>query len=205
MHLTRFRHACVRLEHDGNVVAIDPGVWSARRAVEDAAAVILTHEHRDHVDVDLVADLGIPVFAPAGAEIADLDTHPLEVGQSYEIAGFDIATVGGTHAPVLAHQRVRPNLGLVVNGALYHPGDALHVPPQAIDTLLVPLQASWLKTREAIRFVHDVAPRRAHGMHEGQMNERGLATVNAWLTKECGDRYSWLPAGTRIEIPSQAS
>ena len=34
MRLTKFGHSAVRIEHDGTTVAVDPGVWSQREAVE---------------------------------------------------------------------------------------------------------------------------------------------------------------------------
>ena len=92
------------------------------------------------------------------------------------------------------------NVGYIINGAHYHPGDALHIPDGPIETLFVPLQASWLKTAEAIDFVHRVSPRRAIGIHEGQINERGLAAINHWMSKECNGVYEWLPPGTATEL-----
>ncbi|MEV5894681.1 hypothetical protein [Nonomuraea fuscirosea] len=70
--------------------------------------------------------------------------------------------------------------------------DAVQVPAEPVETLLVPLQASWLKTAEVIDFVRAVAPERAFGIHDGQINERGLASVNGWLGQETRHRYRWL-------------
>ncbi|MEO3805855.1 hypothetical protein [Nonomuraea sp. B1E8] len=57
------------------------------------------------------------------------------------------------------------------------------------------LQASWLKTAEVIDFVRAVRARRAYGIHDAQVNERGLASVNGWLAQEAGPGYRWLPPG----------
>src|SRR5687768_8186705 len=48
MRFTKFGHACVRLEHDGATLVIDPGTWTEREAVDGATAVLITHEHPDH-------------------------------------------------------------------------------------------------------------------------------------------------------------
>lgn len=80
------------------------------------------------------------------------------------------------HAAVLPDQPASPNLGYVVDDAVYHPGDALTLPDVAIDTVLVPLQASWLKTSEAAEFVRAVAAERAIGIHDAQVNERALTS-----------------------------
>ncbi len=33
MQITKYTHACVRLEQDGGVLVIDPGIWSEPRAL----------------------------------------------------------------------------------------------------------------------------------------------------------------------------
>jgi hypothetical protein len=86
-------------------------------------------------------------------------------------------------------------VGYILGEGLYHPGDALHVPEEPVGTLLVPMQASWLKLAEAIDFVRAVAPGRCFGIHDGQINERGLGTTNAWLAREGSESYSWLAPG----------
>jgi L-ascorbate metabolism protein UlaG (beta-lactamase superfamily) len=51
MRFTKLGHSCVRLEKDGAVLVIDPGVWTdAAAALAGAAAVMVTHEHADHLD-----------------------------------------------------------------------------------------------------------------------------------------------------------
>lgn len=80
----------------------------------------------------------------------------------------------------------------MVEDSVYHPGDSLHVPDVPVQTLLVPLQASWMRTGEAIDFVRAVKPERALGIHDAQINERGLASVNGWLEEEGRTDYRWL-------------
>ena len=44
MRITKFGHACVRLEHAGHVLVIDPGGWTAQVAVVGATGVLVTNE-----------------------------------------------------------------------------------------------------------------------------------------------------------------
>ena len=39
MRITKYTHACVRIEHDGKVLVIDPGVWTEPEAVAGADAL----------------------------------------------------------------------------------------------------------------------------------------------------------------------
>jgi|HubBroStandDraft_2_1064218.scaffolds.fasta_scaffold1333571_2 L-ascorbate metabolism protein UlaG (beta-lactamase superfamily) len=52
MRITKLGHSCVRLEKDGAVLVTDPGVWTDA-ALAGAAAVMITHEHADHLDAEV--------------------------------------------------------------------------------------------------------------------------------------------------------
>ncbi|MDX3193032.1 MBL fold metallo-hydrolase [Streptomyces sp. MN03-5084-2B] len=195
MRLTKYTHSCVRLVHDdGGVLVVDPGEWSEPAALEGADAVLVTHEHEDHVDVLRLRGAGLPVYAPAGADLGGLPVIEVATGEEFSVAGFRIRATGGVHAPVHGGKPSCPNLGYVIDD-LYYPGDALTPPGEPVDTVLVPVQASWLKTADAIDFLLEVAPRRAYGVHDGQVNERGRGSINAWYAREGGTRYRWLAPG----------
>ncbi|MCX4911457.1 MBL fold metallo-hydrolase [Streptomyces sp. NBC_00878] len=191
MRITKYTHACVRLEHEGRVLVIDPGTWSEPAALRGADAVLVTHEHADHIDVLRLAGLGVPVYAPADAHIPRPATIGVSSGTEFTAAGFRVRAVGGRHAFIHDGQPDCANLGYVIDEAVYHPGDSLHVPGQPIETLLVPAQGSWMKTAEAISFVKAIEPQRAFPIHDAQINHRGLSSVNGWLAEstDCGYRY----------------
>lgn len=195
MLITRYTHSCVRLEHDGRVVVVDPGIWSEPRALRGADAVLVTHEHADHIDTLRLAGLGVPVFAPAEAAIQGVAVTPVRAGERFEAAGLSIRALGGRHAPVYGGSPDCANLGYLIDDRLYHPGDSLHVPDQPVETLLVPMQASWLRISEAIDFVHAVRPERAFGIHDAQLSRYGLDAANGWLSEQSSG-YRWLAPGT---------
>jgi L-ascorbate metabolism protein UlaG (beta-lactamase superfamily) len=197
VRLTKFVHSCVRLDHNGRALVIDPGVWSEPHALAGVDAVLVTHEHSDHIDELRLAGLGVPVYAPDGAAIRRVPYLPVTPGDYFSVAGFEVRVHGGRHAAVVAGQATCPNVGFQVGG-LYHPGDSLDNPDEKVDTLLVPMQASWLKTAEVIAFLQSVAPRRAFGIHDGQINERAIASINSWLGQR--NEYEWLAPGADIEL-----
>jgi L-ascorbate metabolism protein UlaG (beta-lactamase superfamily) len=192
MRITKFTHACVRLERDGRVLVIDPGTWSEPGALLGADAVLITHEHVDHIDVLRLRGLGVPIYAPADAVIDGLAVTPVSAGESFTAAGFEVSAFGGRHAFIYDGKPDCANLCYLVDGVVYHPGDSLHRPGRPVETLLVPLHGSWLKTVEAIDFVREVKPERAFGIHEAQLNDRGLGAVNAWITEHGGTAYRFL-------------
>lgn len=195
MRITKHTHSCVRLEQEGRVLVIDPGTWAEAAAVTGADAVLITHEHTDHLDSDRLAGLGVQIFAPADAKIGGLDCTRVTSGQEFTAAGFGIKAAGGRHAFVYDGQPDCANLGYIVEDTFYHPGDSLHVPDQPVETLCAPAQASWLKLSEAVDFVMAISPRRLLAIHDGQLNERGLAAVNTWFAVAGGDAYRYLEPG----------
>ncbi|OQQ19550.1 MBL fold metallo-hydrolase [Streptomyces sp. M41(2017)] len=191
MRITKYTHACVRLEHAGRVLVIDPGTWSEPAALTGADAVLVTHEHADHIDVLRLAGLGVPVYAPVEANIPRVEVIGVSSGMGFTAAGFRVRAVGGRHATVYAGRPDCANLGYIIDEAVYHPGDSLHVPDEPIETLLVPVHGSWMKTAEAIDFVKAVEPGRAFGLHDAQINDRGLSGVNGWLAQETNGCYRY--------------
>ncbi|MFE9404016.1 MBL fold metallo-hydrolase [Streptomyces sp. NPDC006530] len=198
MRITKYTHACVRLEQDGHVLVIDPGAWSEPAALTGADAVLVTHEHADHIDVLRLAELGVPVYAPAEANIPQVELIRVSSGVGFTAAGFRVRAVGGRHAFIYAGQPDCANLGYILDEAVYHPGDSLHVPDQPIETLLVPVQGSWMKTAEAIDFVKAIKPQRAFAIHDAQINDRGLSSVNGWLSEETNSGYRYLRPGESV-------
>jgi L-ascorbate metabolism protein UlaG (beta-lactamase superfamily) len=164
VRITKYTHSCVRLEHDGGgTLVIDPGIWSEPEALAGADAVLVTHEHEDHIDLLRLKGLDVPVYAPKSAQIPDLDFTGVAAGEEFTAAGFRVRAQGGQHARIYAGLPNCANLGYLVDDHLYHPGDCLHRPDRPVQTLLVPMQGSWMKTDEAIDFVRALEPERAYG------------------------------------------
>src|SRR2546421_2594455 len=103
MKLTKFSHACVRAERDGAVLVIDPGGFSERSALDGVDAILITHEHPDHLDPDAVADAlakrpnaRIYTNAAVAAQLAELGSvvTTVESGESFQAAGFGVQAFG---------------------------------------------------------------------------------------------------------------
>jgi L-ascorbate metabolism protein UlaG (beta-lactamase superfamily) len=193
MQLTKHVHACVTLAKDGARIVIDPGAFTpdAADAVAAAEAVLITHEHLDHFDEELIAKSlaerpELRVYGPAAVVDRWQDTRRGQVtavadGDRVTVAGFDVAVFGRVHA--LIHREVprAANVGYLVDEALYHPGDAYHVPPAPVDTLLLPTSGPWTRVGEAADFVREVAPRRLLQIHEIALSEMGQRSMTQFL------------------------
>jgi L-ascorbate metabolism protein UlaG (beta-lactamase superfamily) len=203
VRLTRWGHACVTLDSGRGRLVLDLGEWSDAAALTGADAVLVTHHHPDHADADRLALAGLPVAGPAGGALgAATGFTALAVGDDLEVAGFEVSAVGGAHAAVFEGEQVCANLGYLVRAGgvtAYHPGDALHVPDEPVDLVLVPMQAPWLKTAEAMAFLRTVAAPAAIGVHDAQLNDLGRRSANRWLAA-ASDGYHWLEPGSGIDL-----
>jgi L-ascorbate metabolism protein UlaG (beta-lactamase superfamily) len=211
MLLTKFGHACVRLEKDGARLVIDPGVWAGQGALDGASAVLITHEHFDHLDADAVRtalttdrDLRLWASSTVAAQFADFGDRAVAVrhGDTFTAVGFGLHVYGSDHARVDRAVPIVPNTGFAVDGLVFHPGDAFTVPEDKIPTLLVPVSGPWLKFGEVADYLRAVAPERGYWIHDALLNDKGveLFTNMLQLAPTQSGPATYLPAGDSIEL-----
>jgi L-ascorbate metabolism protein UlaG (beta-lactamase superfamily) len=211
MRLTKLTHACVRLRKDDRTLVIDPGGLTREAdAFAGADAVLITHEHMDHLDAErvraAVADnpsLEIYTCGAVADQLSIATARTLGDGDALTIAGFDVGIVGEKHEVV--HPDVPPvdNIGFFVDGEVFHPGDAFTVPDRPVPTLLVPTNAPWMKNPEMIDYLREVSPERAYSVHDGLVNDIGFMLIDGNLGSE-GERqgkdFRRLKPGESIDL-----
>ena len=211
MRITKFGHACIRLEHDGTTVVIDPGMFTDPEAVDGADAVVITHEHPDHYLPDHLARTDAALFtidavatkirenAPALAERVTV----VSPGDEFD-PGIPAAAVGELHAVIHPDLPRFSNSGYLFtlgDTTVFHPGDALTVPEQPVDVLCVPVCAPWMRAAEGIDFARAVAAPRNLAIHDRIYSEAGLKIVDGHfglLLPETSS-YSRLADGSDLE------
>jgi L-ascorbate metabolism protein UlaG (beta-lactamase superfamily) len=209
MRLIKYTHACVRLEQDGRTLLLDPGVYSEREAYKGVSTLLITHEHFDHLNVELLPsilkenpELKIYTGGAVAAQLAPFGDAvvTVEVGDTFTAEGFEINVVGGTHAEIYEGLPGIANYGYIVDGEIYHPGDALFVPPVPVSTLLLPASGPWLKLAEMLDFVRAVAPQRAFPIHDGLLSEIGQQLTDNWVRMKGQTDYARIPIGSSVEL-----
>lgn len=212
MQITKFGHACVRIEHAGVTVLVDPGGFTGPEALAGADAVLLTHEHPDHVDVGHLRALDCPVFTVAavadliGRDAPDVAERVRVVapGERFD-AGLPVMAVGELHAVIHPELARVHNSGYVVEAGarrVYHPGDALTGPGVDVDVLCLPVSAPWLKASEAIDFARAVGAPLNLAVHDRVYSEAGLGIVDGHLQRflaPAGQEYVRLADGAALE------
>jgi L-ascorbate metabolism protein UlaG (beta-lactamase superfamily) len=208
--LTKFPHACFRLEKDGSVLVVDPGGLSdPAAALLGADGVLITHVHPDHLDADALrtaaaARPGLTVWAHPEV-LATLDgvgvqTVPVVPGDEVTAVGFAVRVFGDRHAHIHEDVPDLPNNAYLIDGRLYYAGDSFSVPGVEVETLMVPIGAPWMKVAEAIDYVRAVAPARAHPTHDAVLSGPGQQISDNWLAQRGNTDYSRLEIGSPVEL-----
>lgn len=191
MRLTKFGHACVRIEHADAVVVLDPGGFTQADAVDGATAILITHEHPDHYDPGHLRATDAEIFTIEGVAARIREDAPdlverltvVTPGSAFDV-GVTVDVVGFKHA-VIHHDLPRiDNSGYVLTAGdqrVYHPGDSLTLPETDVDLLLAPISAPWLKVSEAIDFVRAVGAPRNLGIHDKVYSEVALGMVDTHM------------------------
>ncbi|QAY71057.1 MBL fold metallo-hydrolase [Xylanimonas protaetiae] len=198
MKITFLGHACVRLDVDGAALVLDPGTYSqAASALDGATAVLVTHDHPDHVDVPaVVAALGetpaLAVYASeaaaaalvAGGAPADR-VHGVTPGQELSVGGARVVVGGGRHA--LIHRAIpqATNVTYLVTAggaSVYHPGDSFDQPGEAVDVLLTPVSGPWMKLGEAVDYAAAAQATYLVPIHDALSSELGHAMAARQLS-----------------------
>ncbi|HZY75162.1 MAG TPA: MBL fold metallo-hydrolase [Jatrophihabitantaceae bacterium] len=211
MQLTKFTHACVRFDDGDRALVIDPGVFSeVEQALDGVDAVLITHEHADHLDADRLraaakANPRLRIWAPSAVteSLADLGEQAVAVGagESFDAGGFAVRTFGGQHAVIHPSIPVIANVGYLIENSVYHPGDSFTVPSAPVATLLVPLNAPWSKAAEVIDFVISVRAPKVHPVHDVLLTDVGRGIVEGHVSRigaEHGSEYAYLAPGATV-------
>ena len=212
MRVTKQEHACLILESAGKTLVIDPGVFTtAVIGLNDVVAVVMTHEHGDHWTADQLNHIldrnpGVKFYGPEGVAIAasDFDITVVKDGDVVTADPFALRFFGEKHAVIHSSIPIVDNVGVLVDDALYYPGDSFTVPEGVeVDTLAAPVGAPWLKISEAIDFVLAVRPRRAFATHEMVLSTVGKGMGGErlkWAVEQGGGEYVALEPGDSLDL-----
>lgn len=211
MKFTKMSHACVRLEKDGRTLVLDPGAFSEEDAAVGADAVLITHEHPDHFDE---GRLRAAMEANPAAEVWTLKSvadqiaaafpgrvHTVGHGDTFTAAGFDVQVHGELHAVIHPEIPRITNVGYLIDGGrVFHPGDALTVPDQPVETLMLPVMAPWNKLSEIIEYVREVGPQRAYDIHDALLADFAMPIYDRLIGGLGGTDHQQLAPGASAQL-----
>lgn len=194
MLVTHLGHSCLLVEIADQRILLDPGGFTPGfEDQRDLSAIIVTHQHADHLDTGRLPELR--QANPGARLIVESMTHgiltregveaeELRSGHPFDLGALRVEPVGKHHAVIHADIPRIDNTGVVLRAdgepVLFHPGDALDAEPGPVDVLCVPINAPWCAMKETVEFVRRIAPPTFVPIHDGLLQPRGR---NLYLTQ----------------------
>jgi len=204
--VTRYGHSCVLVEDGDGRVLLDPGMFSTGfEQLRGLTAVLITHQHPDHLDVERVTRLleanpEATLVTDEGSQL-DLPRTVVHAGDALDL-GTTVTVHGSDHAVIHPDIPGVPNVGYLVGGRFFTPGDALTVPDADVEVLGLPTDAPWLKLVEAVGLLRDMKPAKAFPVHDGVL---APAATGIWFghfdrLAPDGTSFSPLAAGESLAV-----
>lgn len=193
MKITKYAQSCLLIEVDGVTLLTDIGSYNTNIPdVSELDAILITHEHQDHFEIDKVKVLLernpealIVTHAAVGEKLEEVAiAHSLiEPGQTIEVKGVAIESFGTEHAIIYGDSSPCRNTGFLIAGRLFVPGDALHdVPSKPVEILALPTGGPWHKISTAIDYAKTVKPRVAFPIHDAMYTDAyKQSSIPRWI------------------------
>ena len=176
MKITKYGHACLLVEEKETCLLIDPGNMSTLPTFSRVDAILLTHEHGDHFDIEKIKairaehpEVQILTQASVG-KILDSEAIANTVineSETVTVGGVRIESLGHKHAIIYGDTSPCMNTGFFIAEKLFVPGDALDViPTKPIALLALPTSGPWMRLGEAISYALQVKPEVVFPIHD---------------------------------------
>ena len=171
--------------------------------------MLVTHQHADHLDLQRLRRLldrspGVRVVCDEGSAEplgeAGAEIEVVHDGDELDVGGVGVRVSGRDHAVIHPDIPVVPNVGYLVGGRLFHPGDSFTPPGRPVEVLAVPAGAPWLKVAEPIDYLRQVRPKVAVPVHELLLSQTGKALHYRQLEQLGGTTLRVLDDGTPVEL-----
>ena len=179
MKITKIFHSCVLIEEGNTKILIDPGTWVFGEKIakpsdfSDVTAVLITHEHPDHLDVGSLSKIikgNTPVISNKSVNTylkkANLKTKILNYGEQINIDGILVEGVESPHGtnPIPMPE----NIGFFIQKKIFHPGDSLKISNlPKVQVYLAPVTAPWATLNNVVEATKNLAPKVVIPIHDG--------------------------------------
>jgi L-ascorbate metabolism protein UlaG (beta-lactamase superfamily) len=211
MRITKYEHACFVASIAEKKLVVDPGSFTVPLPdTNNVVAVVVTHEHGDHWTPEHLQRIldnspDVKFFGPAGVAAAatDFEFTVVADGQKISIDPFELEFFGEQHAIIHSSFPIVDNVGVLINGTVFYPGDSFTQGPPSVDLLAVPASAPWLKIGEVMDYVLAAKPKRSFPVHEMVNSVIGNGMANARIqatTEQGGGEFFPLAPGESIEV-----
>lgn len=163
MKVTKYPQSCLIIEQQGKRIVIDPGALvSGKFKAQDLLpldAILITHEHEDHADPELIrsltADGDIPVITNQSTKslLGDLVTKVVTNNEDFEVAGMKVQARELPHCLMVDGSAGPQNTGYVVDGVFFHAGDGIKIDNLQVQSAAIPIAGPDISARDVFDFI----------------------------------------------------
>ncbi len=192
MRITRYPQSCLKIAKDGLPILVDVGTMATAdggvEAFGKVEAVVFTHRHSDHLDVQAARDFlaaGVPVYG--NADVAEaIGSHDVEViddGEELVIADFKFKAFKMDHCLMVDGSPGVPNTAFLVDDRLLLPGDSTDSGAVRADIVAVPVFGPDISLHDAYRLLEATQAKVAIPVHYD------IAQLNPAVFEKLGGKY----------------
>lgn len=209
MKVTKYPQSCLLLEKNDKRLLIDPGALvSPKYMAKDLGpvdAILITHEHSDHADPELLKSLtgkGIPVIGNQSTSdtLNNIVTQIVRDGEQFELAGFQIQARELPHCLMVDGSEGPQNTGYVVDGVFFHPGDGDSIDDLQVTTLAVPIAGPDIGPRDVFDFIKQVQCEKVVPIHYDYFPADPNFYANLAKSSNLGVEFIVLDNGQSAEV-----
>ncbi|PJJ79618.1 MBL fold metallo-hydrolase [Mucilaginibacter auburnensis] len=182
MKISKYLHSCLIFELDGYKLLFDPGKFSFAEGLvrpemfADVDAVIITHIHLDHLDIEIVKQIvqlsNAPVYTNAhvGGELSKAGiSHTIWTDGLYQLGTFKLQAITVKHELILDNPLPQMT-GFIINDKVLHPVDSMEeslLQYKGIELLLMVTMAPFTNELRITDFADRLQPKQILPVHDG--------------------------------------
>ncbi len=121
MKITKFPQSCILIETKGIKILIDPGKVKYMDSFLDywktADAILVTHRHGDHFNIDAMKQLSCPIYSTSEVQsfAPDLKINIIKEKDIFNIGKIKIEVVKAIHGFMLPAGEIKENVGYIID------------------------------------------------------------------------------------------
>ncbi len=182
MKISKYLHSCLVFELDGYKLLFDPGKFSFSEGLvkpemfADVDAIIITHIHPDHLDIEILKQIvqltNAPVFtnAQVGGELNKAGiSHKVWTDGLYQLGPFKLQAITVKHELILDNPLPQMT-GFIINDKVLHPVDSMEeslLQYKGIELLLMVTMAPFTNELRITDFADRLQPKQILPVHDG--------------------------------------
>ncbi|MES2379216.1 MAG: MBL fold metallo-hydrolase [Bacteroidota bacterium] len=186
MKITKYLHSCLVFELDGYKLLFDPGKFSFAEGevttdmFADVDAIIITHNHPDHLDASILKDItslsNAPVYTNAqvaGQIEKDGIASTVWVDGVYRLGPFKLEAITVVHELIMDNPLPQMT-GFIINDKVLHPVDSMEdklLNYRGIELLLMVTMAPFANEPRISGFADKLQPKQILPVHDGYAKE----------------------------------